>query len=255
MSARLVGGLHRTAPSLHSGTLENHSSRLHCLCTPVQTVNTAALSKLPAWTDLSDCTPQLTPSESSRPLRPPPRRQTNFERPCRREENHYFKSVWLFVRVAQDTRVEDGKAQAVFIDLCSPLISLTGSWFIEMGPRVCQGYGSKHPARSPALRVTWNWGQLTVRQTHAPAIPYTSHRVLIKVCFGLGLGSVGGGGLVGRKKALGDKLSAVMRWGKAASSHQNLTSYTTALIMQHWQYRHQTELLITLQHAGKLTNK
>lgn len=47
-----------------------------------------------------------------------------------------------------------------------------------------------------------------------------------------------------------------MRWGRAASSHQNRTSYTTtALLMQHQQYRNQTELLITLQHAGKLTNK
>lgn len=47
-----------------------------------------------------------------------------------------------------------------------------------------------------------------------------------------------------------------MSWGRAASSHQNRTSYTTtALLMQHQQYRNQTELLITLQHAGKLTNK
>lgn len=53
------------------------------------------------------------------------------------------------MRVAQDSRAEDGKVQAVLIDLCSPLISLTASWFIEMGPRVRQGYGSKHLAPSP----------------------------------------------------------------------------------------------------------
>lgn len=77
--------------------------------------------------------------------------------------NHYFKSVGLFVRVAQDRRAEDGKAQSVLIDLRGPLISLTASWFIEMGLRACQGYGSKHPERCPAPRVARNWGQLTVR--------------------------------------------------------------------------------------------
>lgn len=94
-------------------------------------VNTAALSKLPAQTDLSDCTPQLPPLTALSPclslLLCRGAWQTNFKCPHRREENHYFKSVWLFVRVAQDRRAEDGKAQAVLIDLCSPLISLTGS--------------------------------------------------------------------------------------------------------------------------------
>lgn len=126
--------------------------------------------------------------------------------PIQKEEkkNHYFKSVWLFVRGAQDGRAEDSKVQAVLIDLCSPLISLTGSWFIEMGPRVNQGYGSKHPAWSPALRVAWNWGQLTVWRTHALTIPYTSYSLLINACFEVGqrVGGVGGGRLGGKKEGI-----------------------------------------------------
>lgn len=61
--------------------------------------------------------------------------------------------------------------------------------------------------------------------------------------------------MVGRKRALRDKLLDRNEVRQAASSHQNLTSYTTGLIMQHRQYGHQTKLLITLQHTGKLTNK
>lgn len=133
VSTCLAGGLKRTAPSHHSGSLDIHhqNRRLHCLCTPVCMVNTAALSKLPALADVSDCTPQLSPCESARPLPPPPPQlrcvADKLLTAIQREENHYFKSVWLFVRVAQDRRAEDGKAQAVLIDLRSPLISLTGS--------------------------------------------------------------------------------------------------------------------------------
>ena len=49
VSTCLAGGLKRTAPSHHSGSLDIHhqSRRLHCLCTPVCMVNTAAQSKFP----------------------------------------------------------------------------------------------------------------------------------------------------------------------------------------------------------------
>lgn len=62
-------------------------------------------------------------------------------------------------------------------------------------------------------------------------------------------------GLVRRKRALGDKLSAVMRRSKVVCSQENLTRCTVVLIMQYDRYRHQTESLIALQHTGKLTNK
>ena len=206
VSIRLARGLERAARSHQSGSLDidHQSSRLHCPCMLFKMVNTAALRKLPTWAYLSDCTPQLPHLTALSPCLHLCHGawKTNFYCPHRREENHYFKSVWLFVRVAQDRGAEDGKAQAVLIDLCSPLISLTGSWFIEMRPRVRQGYGSKHPACSLTLRVMWNWGQLTVRRTHAPTIPYANHSLLIIAYFGVGWGDMRGRRLGGKKESI-----------------------------------------------------
>lgn len=72
VSTCLAGGCQTKALSHHSGSLDIHhpSSRLHYLCTPVKMVNTAMLSKLPAWASLSDWTPQLPLSESNPPPTP-----------------------------------------------------------------------------------------------------------------------------------------------------------------------------------------
>lgn len=165
-----------------------------------------------------------------------------------------LNSVWL-LRAERTGELRT----AGLIDLCRPLISLTGTWFIEMGFRVHQGYGSKHqdtPLPPPPLPHAEGHLELRSIDSADPHShnPFSSHCLLINCSFrGWGVRwemAV----LVRRKRALKDKLSAVMRRGDVVCTHENLTRCTVVLIVQHGRYRHQIELLITLQHTGNLTN-
>lgn len=89
---------------------------------PVRMVNTAALSKLPADVQLYASASHIASRTGALHLL-----GQTFGVHTGGKKNHYFKSVWLFVRVTQDRIAEDGKAQPVRIDLCRSLISLTAS--------------------------------------------------------------------------------------------------------------------------------
>jgi len=165
--------------------IHHQCSRPHCVCTPSQTANIAALRKLPTWAQLyTSAYPSETPSVAV----------------CGRQTSHIHteeekiitlnKFGCLWELWGQQSWGWRGAGCHWSVQASNLINWLLIYWDGLRGtPRLWKQTPGCPTA--PTLRVAWNWGQLTVLQTHAPTSPYSSHCLLINSSF-LGWGEVGG---------------------------------------------------------------
>lgn len=157
--------------------------------------NTAALSKLSESPDCTTQRPLLSPSlprrASASPVptystAPECDRQTSKHPYGREEKNHYFKSVWLFCESrpgAESWGCLKRRPSSLILQPSNLINWLLIYWDGAQGaPRLWKQ--TPKPDLPTAPRVARNWGQLTVRWTHAPANPFRQNRrVLIYTRF------------------------------------------------------------------------